>query len=204
MRITRFIPAVLIAVVSILAGVALAVRVGDPAPDFTGADINGQGHKLSEYRGKFVVLEWHNQGCPYVRKQYNSGNMEKLQKEWTQKGVVWLTIISSAPHTQGYVTADQEKEYLKEKGASPTTVLLDPDGAIGHLYSAKTTPHMFVIDPKGTLVYNGAIDDHPTTDVADIPNSKNYVTAALQEAMSGKPVTEPSTRPYGCSVKYKD
>ena len=183
---------------------ALAARVGEAAPDFTATDSNGKSHHLAEYKGKYVVLEWHNQGCPYTRKHYESGNMQRLQKEWTGKGVVWFTVISSAPGTQGYVTASDENDYVKRMHAVPTAVLLDSDGTVGHLYAAKTTPHMYIIDPKGTLIYNGAIDDHPTSDPADIPNSKNYVSTALEQVMSGKPVTDAATRPYGCSVKYKD
>ena len=183
---------------------ALAARVGETAPDFTATDSNGKTHHLTDYKGKYVVLEWHNQGCPYTKKHYDSGNMQHLQKEWTGKGVVWFTVISSAPGTQGYVTASQENDYVKRMNAVPSAVLLDPEGSLGHLYAAKTTPHMYIIDPKGTLVYNGAIDDHPTPDPSDIAASKNYVSAALQEALSGKPVGEAATRPYGCSVKYKD
>jgi peroxiredoxin len=182
----------------------LAARVGDPAPDFTATDSNGKTHKLSDYRGKVVVLEWHNQGCPYTKKHYDSGNMQKLQKEWTGKGVIWLTVISSAPGAQGYVTAAEENDYMKRTNSAPTAALLDPDGTLGHLYAAKTTPHMYIIDPGGVLIYNGAIDDHPSTDASDIPSSKNYVSAALREATAGKKVTEAATRPYGCSVKYKD
>ena len=184
--------------------VALAVPVGDPAPDFTGTDSNGQTHKLSEYRGKFVVLEWTNNGCPFTRKHYESGNMQSLQKQWTSKGVVWLTILSSAPGQQGYMSAAQENTYLSQEHAGPTAAILDPKGAIGRLYAAKTTPHMFVIDPSGKLVYEGAIDDHATTDVADIPASRNYVSAALTSALAGQPVATAYTRPYGCSVKYAD
>ena len=183
---------------------ALAARVGEAAPDFTATDSNGKSHHLADYKGKYVVLEWHNQGCPYTRKHYESGNMQRLQKEWTGKGIVWFTVISSAPGTQGYVTASDENDYVKRMHAVPTAVLLDPDGTVGHLYAAKTTPHMYIIDPKGTLIYNGAIDDHPTSDPGDIPNSKNYVSAALEQVMSGKAVTDAATRPYGCSVKYKD
>jgi len=183
---------------------ALAARVGEPAPGFTGVDSNGKTHNLSDYKGKFVVLEWHNQGCPYTKKHYESSNMQSLQKQWTSKGVVWLTVISSAPGTQGFVTPTQENDYLKQMGATPTAVIMDQGGTLGHLYSAKTTPHMFIIDPNGTLIYNGAIDDHPTSDPADIKGSKNYVSTALGEAMAGKPVSEAATRPYGCSVKYKD
>ena len=183
---------------------AFGVSVGAPAPDFTATDSNGQSHRLSDYRGKFVVLEWHNNGCPYVRKHYGSGNMQRLQKEWTAKGIIWLTVISSAPGKQGYVTPEQENEYLKKMNAAPTAALLDPTGQVGSLYSAKTSPHMFIINPQGTLIYDGAIDDHPTTDVADIAVSRNYVSQALAEAMSGKPVSLATSRPYGCSVKYPD
>lgn len=181
---------------------ASAVRVGDPAPGFTGTDSNGQTHKLSDYRGKFVVLEWTNSDCPFTRKHYSSGNMQALQKEWTAKGVVWLTVLSSAPGADGYMTAPQENAYLARMHASPTAVILDPSGAIGHQYEARTTPDMYVIDPSGKLIYSGAIDDHPTTDTSDIPNSKNYVSAALTEAMAGHPVAVAYTRSYGCSVKY--
>ncbi|QNI33092.1 thioredoxin family protein [Alloacidobacterium dinghuense] len=182
---------------------AYAVRVGDTAPDFTGTDSNGKAHKLSEYRGKYVVLEWTNNGCPYTLKHYESGNMQALQKQWTAKGVVWLTVLSSAPGEQGYMTAVQENAYLRKENAAPTAALLDPTGVIGHDYAAKTTPHMFVIDPTGRLIYAGAIDDHATTDVGDVKVSKNYVSAALTEAMAGQPVATSSTRPYGCSVKYQ-
>jgi peroxiredoxin len=181
-----------------------AARVAEPAPDFTATDTNGKVHKLSEYRGKFVVLEWSNRGCPYTQKHYNSGNMQRLQQEWTGRGVIWLTVISSAPGKQGYVTASEENAYMKQVNAVPTAVLLDPTGALGHLYGAKTTPHIFIINPQGTLIYNGAIDDRPTTDPADVNGAKNYLSAALDEATSGKPVSSPTSRPYGCSVKYLD
>ena len=190
-------------VLSLMAA-ALAAKVGDPAPDFTATDSNGKIHRLADSKGKYVVLEWHNQGCPYTRKHYESGNMQRLQKEWTARGVVWFTVISSAPGTQGYVTAAEENDYIKKMNAAPTAALLDPEGALGHLYAAKTTPHMYIIDPQGVLVYNGAIDDHPTADQADIASSKNYVSLGLKEAMSGKKITDGATRPYGCSVKYKD
>jgi hypothetical protein len=192
------------ALVLALMASAFAVKIGEPAPGFTGVDSTGKQQSLSAYKGKFVVLEWHNQGCPYTKKHYESGNMQRLQKEWTSKGVVWLTVISSAPGTQGFVTPTQENEYLQKMNATPTAVIMDPGGSLGHLYAAKTTPHMFIIDPSGTLIYNGAIDDHPSSDQADIAGSKNYVSTALQEAMNGKPVTDAATRPYGCSVKYKD
>ncbi len=190
--------------VALFAITAFAASVGDQAPDFTGTDSHGQTHKLSDYRGKFVVLEWHNNGCPFTQKHYESGNMENLQKEWTQKGVIWLTVISSAPGEQGYVTADQENAYMQKMHAAPTAAILDPKGEIGHLYGAKTTPHMFVINPQGKLIYNGAIDSKPTPDPSDISSAKNYVSEALQEAMAGQQVAVASTRPYGCSVKYAD
>ncbi|MBI2838650.1 MAG: redoxin domain-containing protein [Acidobacteria bacterium] len=183
---------------------SLGARVGQPGAPFTASDTKGRQHKLSDYQGKFVVLEWHNQGCPFVAKHYNSGNMQRLQREWTAKGVVWFTVISSAPGKQGYVTAAQEDAYVSEKKANPSAVLLDPAGDVGRAYGARTTPHMFVIDPKGVLVYNGAIDDKPTTDTADVAGALDYVSTALREAMLGKAVTTPATQPYGCSVKYAE
>ena len=191
-------------VLALFALSAFAVKVGDQAPDFTGTDSHGQTHKLSQSRGNCVVLEWHNNGCPFTKKHYESGNMQRLQKEWTDKGVIWLTVISSSPGSQGYVTADQENDYLQKMHAVPTAAILDPKGDIGHLYSAKTTPHMFVISPQGQIIYNGAIDDKATTDPSDVNGANNYVSDALQEAMSGKAVAVASTRPYGCSVKYAD
>ena len=182
--------------------VVAAVRVGEAAPNFTATDSNGHPHNLAESKGKYVVLEWHNQGCPYTKKHYDSGNMQKLQKLWTSKGVVWFTVISSAPGEQGYVTAAQENDYVKRMDAAPTAVLLDPKGDLGHLYGAKTTPHMFVINPQGQLIYEGAIDDKPTPEQSDIAGATNYVTAALEESMAGKQVEVPASRPYGCSVKY--
>jgi peroxiredoxin len=178
--------------------------VGAPAPAFTATDSRGQTQSLSQYHGKYVVLEWHNQGCPYTRKHYVSGNMQNLQKEWTAKGVVWFTVISSAPGTQGYVTSPQENAYVAQMHAEPTAVLMDSDGKVGHLYNAKTTPQMFVIDPAGNVIYAGAIDDKPTPDVDDIRGADNYVNDALTAAMAGKPVATPYTRSYGCSVKYRD
>jgi AhpC/TSA family len=183
---------------------AFAIPPGTLAPDFKGVDSNGVTHRLSEYRGKYVVLEWANKGCPFEQKHYLSGNMEALQRQWTDKGVVWLSVISSAPGEQGNVTPSEENEYLKTMKAAPTAAILDPTGAIGHLYQAKTTPHIFVIDPTGKLIYQGAIDDKPTTDQADIKTAHNYLNEALNASMSGKPVPTAATRPYGCSVKYKD
>jgi len=180
-----------------------AAKVGQKAPDFTCLASDGKEYRLSDFKGKFVVLEWHNQGCPFVRKHYESGNMQKLQSVWRGKGVVWLSVISSAKGKEGYVTPEEESAYLKEKKASPTAVLLDSEGKLGHLYAAKTSPHMFVVNPEGILIYNGAIDDKSSTDPSDISSAKNYVNTALEEATAGKSVTTPSTPPYGCSVKYK-
>jgi hypothetical protein len=181
---------------------AFAVTPNSPAPDFKGTDSTGAQQTLSQYRGKYVVLEWANQGCPFDRKHYVSGNMEALQKQWTAKGVVWLSIISSAPGEQGYVTPVQENAYLKKMNAAPTAAILDPEGTIGRLYQAKTTPHIFVIDPAGKLIYQGAIDDKPTTDLSDVKTAHSYLNEALDAAMAGKSVPTAVTRPYGCSVKY--
>ena len=191
-----------LAVAAALSIPAWAQRVGEKAPAFTATDSNGVHHTLSQYAGEVTVLEFHNNGCPFVRKHYDSGNMQKLQKYWTGKGVIWLTVISSAPGEQGYVTAKQENDYVKRINAAPTAALLDPKGDLGHLYGAKTTPHMFVINPQGQLIYEGAIDDKPSTDLSDIPGATNYVTLALEQAIAGKPVATTATRAYGCSVKY--
>jgi AhpC/TSA family len=180
-----------------------AVNAGDAAPDFTAIDSNGKTEKLSDYKGKWVVLEWTNSGCPFTRKHYSSGNMQNLQKQWTGKGVVWFSVLSSAPGKEGYMTAADENAYLRDKGAAPTAALMDPKGDLGHLYGAKATPHMFVINPKGEVVYAGAIDDRPSTDRGDISGATNYVSSALKEAMSGKKVSTPNTEAYGCSVKYE-
>lgn len=200
-------PFTLLATSALILPIALSAqsaRIGVPAPQFTATDSLGRMQTLAENRGKYVVLEWHNNGCPYTRKHYVSGNMQELQKTWTDKGVVWFTVISSSPGTQGYVTAPEENDYLKKMRASPTAALLDPDGQIGHLYGAKTTPEMYVIDPEGMLIYEGAIDNRPTPDVRDIKGAENYVNEALMDAMSGKPVEKSYTRSYGCSVKYRD
>jgi peroxiredoxin len=193
-----------IVVAAAMGGSAWAARVGEKAPDFTATDSNGVKRTLSENAGKYVVLEWHNNGCPFVQKHYDSGNMQKLQKEWTGRGVVWLTVISSAPGKQGYVTTDEENGYVKRMDAAPTAVLLDPGGDLGHLYDAKTSPHMFIVNPSGKLIYNGAVDDQPNTDPNSVPGATNYVSQALAEAMAGKSVSVSTSRPYGCSVKYAD
>jgi hypothetical protein len=180
-----------------------APQIGKPAPDFTAVDSNGKTVKLSDFRGKTVVLEWTNDGCPYVKKHYSSNNIQTLQREETAKGIVWLTVISSAPGTQGYVSGDEANKLTGSRGAAPTAVILDPEGSVGHLYDARTTPHMFIVNGDGTLVYMGGIDDKATTDVADIKTARNYVRAALDNLAAGVPVESAVTRPYGCSVKYK-
>ena len=181
-----------------------AAKVGEAAPEFTTTASDGKSYRLADYRGKYVVLEWHNNGCPYVGKHYKSGNMQRLQKEWTGRGVAWFTILSSAPGQQGYVTAIEENEYVRKMQAAPTAALLDPTGQVGHLYDAKTSPQMIVINPQGVVIYDGAIDDKPTTDLEDVPGATNYVSLALEQAMGGKEVATTTTRPYGCSVKYAD
>ncbi len=178
-------------------------QIGQPAPDFTGTDSNGKSWSLSSLRGKTVVLEWTNDGCPYVQKHYNSGNMQSLQKSAAAEGIVWLTVISSAEGQQGYVTGEEANKLTESRHAAPTAVILDPSGEIGHAYGAQTTPHMFIIDANGKLVFMGGIDDKPTTDPTTIKTAKNYVREALDELKAGKPITEAVTRPYGCSVKYK-
>ncbi len=177
--------------------------IGEPAPDFTLMDYDGNSHTLSSYSGKIIVLEWINHGCPFVKKHYNSGNMQSLQKAYTDKGAIWFSICSSAPGRQGYMTAEQANEITQQKEASPTAVLFDPEGTVGKLYNALTTPHMFIINKQGTLVYNGAIDDIRSTNVDDIAEAKNYVQCALDELLAGGTVSVETSQPYGCSVKYK-
>lgn len=176
--------------------------VGKPAPAFTAVDSNGKSHSLSDYKGKTVVLEWTNDGCPYVKKHYGSGNMQKLQQEITAEGGVWLSIISSAPGKQGYVKGTEANQLTASRNAHPTAVLLDPAGAIGRAYEAQTTPHMFVVDKTGTLRYMGAIDDQPTTDPSAIASARNYVREAFKAVSAGGKVAETATDSYGCSVKY--
>lgn len=180
-----------------------AVDVGQPAPDFKLTDLDGNARSLSDYRGKTVVLEWNNPDCPIVRKHYDSGNIPTLQRDATADGVVWLMINSGAPGQQGadYSTPDL-KSLLKKYDAAPTAYFRDQDGNVGHLYSAKTTPHLYIIDPKGTLMYQGAIDSIPSANQADIAKATNYVRDALGAMKAGKPIQNTATKPYGCSVKY--
>lgn len=177
--------------------------VGSAAPDFSLPDAKGKTHSLSENKGKYVVLEWFNPDCPFVKKHYGSGNMQKLQTEFTGKGVVWFSIDSSAPGAEGNLTGEQAQKVMQKWNTKQTALLLDPDGRAGHSYGARNTPHMFVINPEGKIVYEGAIDSKATPNPDDISGSTNYVKVALDESMSGKSVSNSNTRPYGCSVKYK-
>lgn len=181
---------------------AAAATVGKPAPEFKLTDSNGKSRSLSDFKGQFVVLEWVNFECPFVKKHYESNNMQKLQKDFTGKKVAWLSINSSAKGKQGNFAATDINTKIKERKASPTAYLIDEDGTVGKLYGAKSTPHMFVIDKKGILIYAGAIDDNNSTDAADVPKAKNYVREALKSALANKPVAESNTKAYGCSVKY--
>jgi peroxiredoxin len=184
-------------------GISLAeVQVGKEAPDFVLTDTNGKTHHLSDYKGKYIVLEWYQPDCPFVRKHYNSGNMQALQKEYIAKGVVWLSIDSSAAGQEGNYPPAELNQIAAKNGAARTALLLDADGKVGHLYGAKTTPDMYIINPQGVLVYQGAIDDKPSTALGDVKMAKNYVKSALNAAMGGQTVATTSTRPYGCSVKY--
>lgn len=179
-----------------------AAQVGQPAPDFSGTDSTGKTHRLTDYKGKTVVLEWSNPGCPYVMKHYDSNNMQSLQKQATSDGVIWLTVNSSAADKEGYQTPDDANSYMKEKNSMPTARILDPEGTIGHLYGAQTTPHMYVIDKDGTLVYAGAIDSDNSFKPESIQGATNYVSEALNALKASKPVEVASTKAYGCGVKY--
>ncbi|MDI6401905.1 thioredoxin family protein [Balneolaceae bacterium ANBcel3] len=178
------------------------VEPGKKAPDFTLKDANGKSHTLSDYEGKIIVLEWLNHECPFVVKHYASGNMQKLQETFKDKGVVWFSIISSAPGEQGYLTPEQAKSVTREKKAKPRAVLLDPEGKVGRAYQARVTPHMYIIDSSGFLSYIGAIDDKPSTNVEDVETARNYVSEALDLLLDGRSVNTTTTQPYGCTVKY--
>jgi len=197
----------LLTAVSTLAGGALYAAdvppVGSAAPDFSLKDTKGETHSLNQYKGKYVVLEWFNPECPFVKKHYGSDNMQKLQKEFTDKGVVWLTIDSSAEGKEGYVSADQANKIMTQWKTHQTALLIDPDGVAGKAYGSKNTPNMVIINPDGKIIYEGAIDSKASPNPADIPSSTNYVKSALEESLAGKPVSNAQTKPYGCSVKYK-
>ena len=177
-------------------------QVGQPAPGWTLTDTKGVRHSLSDYSGKFVVLEWTNHQCPFVQKHYRTGNMQATQKWAREHGVIWLSIVSSAPGTQGYVTAAQGQALMVRDHSYANAKLLDPTGRVGHAYEARTTPDIMIVDPKGTLIYSGGIDNKATPDDEDIKTAHNYVKEALQEALAGKMVSVPTSQPYGCSVKY--
>ena len=176
--------------------------VGNSAPDFSATDAKGKSHSLSQYKGKYVVLEWFNADCPFVKKHYGPGNMQKLQQEATGKGAVWLTVNSSASGMEGHLSPETANKTWSDLKMNSTALLLDSDGKVGKAYGAKNTPHMFIINPEGKLIYQGAIDSKASPKAEDIPSSTNYVKVALDESMSGKPVSNASTKPYGCSVKY--
>ncbi len=180
-----------------------APPVGSSAPDFSLTDAKGKTHSLSQYKGKYVVLEWFNPECPFVKKHYGSGNMQNLQKEFTDKGVVWLTIDSNAPGTEGNLTPEEAQKIATSWKTYETALLLDPEGNAGRAYGAKNTPNMVIINPEGKIIYRGAIDSKATPNPSDIPSSTNYVKAALDQSLTGKSVSTPETKPYGCSVKYK-
>jgi peroxiredoxin len=191
---------------SLIAGSAFAFEpppVGSAAPDFSLPDAKGKTHSLSEYKGKYVVLEWFNPECPFVKKHYGGGNMQNLQKEFTDKGVVWFTIDSNAPGTQGNLSPEEAEKVTSGWKTHQTALLLDPDGKVGRAYGAKNTPNMVIINPEGKIIYEGAIDSKATPNPADIPSSTNYVKVTLDESLAGKPISNPKTKPYGCSVKYK-
>ena len=179
-----------------------APEIGSPAPQFTVTDTNGNEVSTADLVGKTVVLEWTNHGCPYVKKHYKSGNMQALQNEASNEEVVWLSIISSAEGKQGSVSAEEANKLTTDRNAAPSHVVLDQEGTIGRAYDARTTPHMYIIDAEGKLAYMGGIDDKPTADPADIKDAQNYVRTALSEIKNGRAVSTPSSRPYGCSVKY--
>jgi hypothetical protein len=187
-----------------MAPASAAPVVGQPAPNFKLNDVNGRVVSLSDFKGKTVVLEWNNPDCPFVKKHYGSGNMQKTQAAATKDGVVWLSINSSAPGKQGHMDGSKAKGVIAGLRAQPTAYLLDPNGVVGKGYDAKTTPHMYIVNKAGTLVYAGGIDDKPTPNPADIDGARNHVLAALADLKAGKPVSVSTSRPYGCNVKYSD
>jgi len=195
----------IIALMSVMSSSAMAqkAKVDEAAPDFQLMDNIGKEYQLSAYKGKYVVLEWINFDCPFVQKHYKSGNMQKLQKVYRDKDVIWFSVCSSAPGKQGYFEGEDLKERMEKEKCNPTAYLLDADGKVGKLYGAKTTPHMFVINPEGILIYAGGIDDKASTKLEDVQDATNYVTAALDAAMQGETVKVKTATPYGCSVKYK-
>lgn len=201
MRIQALIP--LAAALLAAGAVQAAATVGQPAPDFTLQDTTGKTVRLSDFKGKHVVLEWTNPGCPFVRKHYDSGNMQTTQKDALDKGVVWLSVNSTEKAHLDYLEPAKLMAWKQERKALPTAVLMDEDGTVGKRYGARTTPHMYIVNPQGQLVYAGGIDSIPSARVADIDKATNYVKTGLAEALAGKPISAATTQPYGCSVKYK-
>ena len=201
-RFTLLAPLAPLALAGLFAGAAIASTPGQSAPDFSVKDAAGAPVKLSEFRGKYVVLEWTNPECPFVQKHYNAGNMQETQRFAAAQKVVWVQINSTTPSHKDYKTAQQMRDWLVGMKSQPEYSALDEPGAVGRAYAAKTTPQMVLIDPAGTVVYNGAIDDKRSANVADIPGARNYLKAAIEEVMAGKPVSQPATTPYGCTIKY--
>ena len=194
----------LLASSALLAGSLYGASVNEPAPEFTLTDSNGVEHSLSDFRGQFVVLEWVNHQCPFVVKFYRPGKMQELQQTYTDQGVIWLKINSSAEGLQGHLTPELANQVIEEKGVNATAILLDHDGTVGRLYDARVTPHMYIINPEGILIYNGAIDSIRSANSDDIARAENYVVSVLDAAMAGEPIPHQVTQPYGCTVKYRD
>lgn len=201
MKLLKTLPCIAVAMLLVV-NAAGAAKVGEKAPNFTLTDINGEEHSLADYAGKVVVLEWTNYGCPYVKNQYNSGNMQKLQSEMKEKDVVWLTICSSSPGTQGHMSNAKWKTESEKRGVASKAILIDENGQVGMAYGAQVTPHMYVIDKDGTLKYNGAIDSIASTKEEDLKKAENYVSAAVNAVLAGKPVAKSVSKPYGCGIKY--
>ncbi|POR46088.1 thioredoxin family protein [Bosea psychrotolerans] len=200
-----FIAGLALAGLSLSAGSVLAqggAKIGQPAPAFQAVDADGKTRNLSEFAGKTVILEWTNHDCPYVRKHYNSATMQTLQKDMVREGIVWLSVVSSPVGEQGYVDGAAAKELTTKRDAAPAAVLLDPNSKVARAYGATTTPHMYIVDPKGTLAYMGAIDDKPSSNPASLNGAKSYVRQAVAELKAGKPISEAATKSYGCAVKY--
>ena len=189
---------------TLAAGFAQATAtVGQPAPDFSLTDTSGKTVKLSDFKGKHVVLEWNNPGCPFVRKHYDTANMQALQKEAGGKGVVWLAINSTDTAHQDYLAPAKLGKWMLEQKAAASATLMDESGAVGKSYGARTTPHMYMVNPQGMLIYAGGIDSIASASTADIKTATNYVRVGMNEALAGKPLSKPTTQPYGCSVKYR-
>ena len=187
---------------SVASTTSASPTTGQPAPNFRATDVNGKPVSLADFKGKYVVLEWNNPGCPFVQKHYDSGNMQSLQKRFGAENVAWLAVNSTSESSSDYMAPSKLAAWFKQHNASPTAVLMDAKGEVGRAFGARVTPHMYVIDPNGTLVYAGAIDDKRSTNVADVKTASNYVVSALTESKSGKPVSKTTSQAYGCTIKY--